>query len=194
MWSQLEDYGFWLGSSPGRLVQAPIRVLAGFESQPRESKSQSEVHGFSWQPQRDSDTVRKCWELGLSPKEARGTPQARHTEEDTLPISAHFLTSRSTPVYLGTSNCRSRTELLISILFSLTLRFFSYILAFLFIPALFLSSVNPRRPVWPPRCTFYCFYSPPSDPYKCWAFIQLPLIVNTAGDVFCAVSLRLFGH
>ena len=60
----------------------------------------------------------------------------------------------------------------------------------------FLSSVNLRRPVWPPRCAFHCFYSPHSDPYMRSPFVpnlqwdQLPLIDSITADTLCTVSLQ----
>ena len=84
--------GFWLGLCPsprGLSLKQDfgwVQVLAhGF-------KSQSEVNGCSWQPQRDSEKERRGLELGLGPIEALGKPWAKYTGEDLLLLSAHFPT------------------------------------------------------------------------------------------------------
>ena len=140
--------------------------------------------GESW---RDSDKVRKRGELALSPKGANRTPWARCTGEDALPMSAHFLLVGQPCMLMHIQQqVQDRTINLCTL--------WVFAPTFLITPAMFLSFVNPRTPVWPPRRTL--FYSPPSDPYKCWPFIpslqpeQLPLIMDTTWDNFCSIPFQ----
>ena len=172
-----------MGSSPN-LDFGWVQVLA------RGFKSQSDLHGFSWWPRRDSDKVRNCWELGLGPRQAYGTPQARGIREDSPHMSAHFYQA-SQPRMLQGSDQEPRSgseewwqsawfaierwygmamlrhiqqqvqDRIVAAIFD---NLYSSPWLWCFSPtfyvhccsiSFFLSSLNPRRPMSLPRCTFY---------------------------------------
>ena len=82
--------GFWLGLCPSPLGLSPKQDFGRAQVLAHGFKSHSEVSGCSWQPQRDSEKVRRGLELGLGPTEALGEPWAKYTGEDLLLMSAHF--------------------------------------------------------------------------------------------------------
>ena len=167
--------GSWAGLSPRTWVQVPIWgewfQLAATKGQ-QEGKRRFKLRSRSWR----------------GPGEALSQLSwGRHSAD-----VCFFLTRGSTRY--AYAHPAAGTELLKSMSSPWHWRFSP---TFLFtLLSFFLSSVNPRRPVWPPRCAFYCFYSPHSHPYMRSPFVpdlqwdQLPLIDSITGDTLCTVSLQ----